>query len=613
MHRRKIEDKDGRRNAEDQREENDSDQGWQEVKKTTRQSIRKDDWRKKMFTGKNVTTFYVSNIPNACKHTDLHGLFSSFGEIADVYVAGRKDKSGCYFGFVRFINVRDKNQLEMELKDLKIMNAVLSINLAKYDLFGNQVEQHVRIKKLPQQNEKPWNHYQQQPDNRNIQHGHRPFLDALLRNTNNAPNDIVINLPPSDFNSLKTWRLYSVVGRTISLQTLTNIHLLMKEAGVKNVDIRYLGGLNILLTFIGTKLAKDFIENINLWKHWFTKVDIWRGQSLAYERIAWIRVHGVPIQLWDCSVIEKIGERFGKVIQQSDVSSEDGNLSYGTIGLLVSHGKKISGEVVLKWKDKAFRCWISEEEEEWAPNFLTREDDMPETAPIPVKVSKINFPAKETISNRTDLVENREEKSISPCRRMEIEEPLLGKSTKNVAPKNNSIYQFNSQTNADTSLRSSACGPTSPPIITTSILDPPFISRKRARTCEPFVDENPLGRPTSFSIGSKVSSIKNSIPDLNTHPHVHVAGDINKATNTRKIIKIKEAMKMNNQVPIDMENIVQLTDQEQVGGHSTDDVDQELEATIAIGEIIGADLIVNESLIREVIVEEECGNWGRSG
>ncbi|KAM0042515.1 hypothetical protein Hdeb2414_s0010g00330721 [Helianthus debilis subsp. tardiflorus] len=94
------------------------------------------------------------------------------------------------------------------------------------------------------------------------------------------------------------------------------------------------------------------------------------GQSLPFERIAWLKVIGVLIHLAVDEVYNSIAGRFGKVIHASQRSSEDCDLSVNCIGVLVGDGVRIVELITLKWKDKMFKVWVEEELADWIPDCL---------------------------------------------------------------------------------------------------------------------------------------------------------------------------------------------------------------------------------------------------
>ncbi|KAJ0948870.1 hypothetical protein HanRHA438_Chr01g0032501 [Helianthus annuus] len=105
----------------------------------------------------------------------------------------------------------------------------------------------------------------------------------------------------------------------------------------------------------------------------FHSVEKWVGQTLPFERLAWLRVQGIPLHLLDNAVINKIGERFEKVMQGGQHDIWDSNLSYDYVGVLVSEGKRIQEEVIVQWKGRRYTVWVEEQIDDWEPEFLGKD------------------------------------------------------------------------------------------------------------------------------------------------------------------------------------------------------------------------------------------------
>ncbi|KAI3829618.1 hypothetical protein L1987_03745 [Smallanthus sonchifolius] len=74
--------------------------------------------------------------------------------------------------------------------------------------------------------------------------GDRPFLDALLRNHHFSSLRKTIDLAPEMSSDSKLWVGISLVGKVINIDTLSSFHSLVFEAGIKDMTIRYVGGLS---------------------------------------------------------------------------------------------------------------------------------------------------------------------------------------------------------------------------------------------------------------------------------------------------------------------------------------------------------------------------------
>ncbi|KAJ0949926.1 hypothetical protein HanRHA438_Chr01g0043851 [Helianthus annuus] len=155
----------------------------------------------------------------------------------------------------------------------------------------------------------------------------------------------------------------ALVGRCVDLATLTKLNYLLSDAGVRE------------------EMCSEFVRNNGLWQKWFTVLDVWTGQSLPFERVAWIKIYGVPVQLAEDSVYDSIAGNFGKVIHASNMTSDDIDLFVNCTVVLVGVGARINDQVDLKWEDKHYRVWLEEEAADWMPDCLEDGDSSEEGEP----------------------------------------------------------------------------------------------------------------------------------------------------------------------------------------------------------------------------------------
>ncbi|XP_076930153.1 uncharacterized protein LOC143594820 [Bidens hawaiensis] len=98
-----------------------------------------------------------------------------------------------------------------------------------------------------------------------------------------------------------------------------------------------------------TKLY-NFVTNKSVWEEFFVSVEEWRGQTINVERIAWLKVHGVPLTLSCAKVFDEIASRFGSVIQTAQFTEDDGDLSFACVGVLRSSVDRVNQKINQKWK-----------------------------------------------------------------------------------------------------------------------------------------------------------------------------------------------------------------------------------------------------------------------
>ncbi|KAJ0668107.1 hypothetical protein HanPI659440_Chr17g0685291 [Helianthus annuus] len=169
----------------------------------------------------------------------------------------------------------------------------------------------------------------------------------------------------------------AVLGRSVDFVSLTGMKENLKEVDCK---IYYVGGFNLLLLFKEDFEASEFLENQEAWKKWFSHLDMWNGQAGAYERLAWLKIVGVPVHLAENKVFNDVAGHFGKVVHKSQLSEEVQDLSINRVGVLVDVGFPISDTVTLVWRNKKCKVWVQEKEEaDWLPDCCLVNDKWPES------------------------------------------------------------------------------------------------------------------------------------------------------------------------------------------------------------------------------------------
>ncbi|KAJ0565661.1 hypothetical protein HanIR_Chr06g0265081 [Helianthus annuus] len=162
----------------------------------------------------------------------------------------------------------------------------------------------------------------------------------------------------------------AVIARMVDVNALKNIKVTVSEICPFLEKNQYLGGLDVRITFDIPENAAVFRDVVVLVVDKFSMVSIWEGQAFGFERLAWLKVQGIPLRLLTNEVIDEVGSLFGKVVHHADRSESDLDLSYEYVGILLGDGKRVSEEIVLNWKDRKFRVWVMEELGEWIPDFL---------------------------------------------------------------------------------------------------------------------------------------------------------------------------------------------------------------------------------------------------
>ncbi|KAJ0793235.1 hypothetical protein HanOQP8_Chr01g0027351 [Helianthus annuus] len=211
---------------------------------------------------------------------------------------------------------------------------------------------------------------------------------AMKEDTRGREKTIVVPDRTGAFNDLIGMAL---VGRTVDIETLVDFDKLLRIAKRSVANLQYLGGLSLLISFHDAESAKQFMEAKEVWGPWFSKLGYWSGQSLPLERVAWLKLCGIPLHLLDVDVLGLVGESFGKILHIPKLSEVDLDLSIVRVGVLVGSSGRIKEGVSLKWKDRAFRIWVEEDSDVWVPDCLDRDDESAsEDASLPEDIPEVN-------------------------------------------------------------------------------------------------------------------------------------------------------------------------------------------------------------------------------
>ncbi|KAF5773991.1 hypothetical protein HanXRQr2_Chr13g0595111 [Helianthus annuus] len=158
------------------------------------------------------------------------------------------------------------------------------------------------------------------------------------------------------FFSLSNLSGKAAIGRALGFNELRFIKSSLKSVGFEGASLQY-------------------VETKEVWNRWFSSLSPWMGQSLPYERLAWVNIFRVPPHLVSRKVFDEIGGRYGKVIQPSQFLETDGDLTVDRLGILLDSDNRINGILSFSWQDKKYKVWVVEDSDHWIPDFLDDDEE----------------------------------------------------------------------------------------------------------------------------------------------------------------------------------------------------------------------------------------------
>ncbi|KAJ0765820.1 putative RNA recognition motif domain, nucleotide-binding alpha-beta plait domain superfamily [Helianthus annuus] len=317
---------------------------------------------------RRITKLFVTNLPEGCSGTDLASHVRPIGQIFDLYIARKRDKGCKRFGFISMLDVKDKDELIKSLRNTRIGEYKLWFSIARFVLEDGEISNHQAEKS----NSNKFGNKNNKVDDSHVDankgtfaFGKNYFKDMLVGKTVTADSRV---------NAFQSLHGKALVARMIDLQALKNIKIILNDIFPGQGRVQYLGGLDVMVSFDDAEMVVAVREAAKSVVGKFSMISIWEGQTLGFERLAWLKVQGIPLHLLSNEVIDAVGCVFGMVVDKANRSERDHDFTFEYVGVLVGDGKRVSEEVVLNWKDRKFRVWVMEELGEWMPEFTRRKN-----------------------------------------------------------------------------------------------------------------------------------------------------------------------------------------------------------------------------------------------
>ncbi|KAJ0743493.1 putative RNA recognition motif domain, nucleotide-binding alpha-beta plait domain superfamily [Helianthus annuus] len=330
-----------------------------------------------------ITKVFVTNLPEKCSGNDLSYFVRSYGDIYDLYIARKRDKAGNRFVFVSFLDVKDSRDLVRQVCNTRIGDCWLKANIARFTLEEGEIGlEPDNSKRKPDSRENTARKEQRPPARAasSFFNGTRSYSDTLTGRQGSL-KDVKMVIVDNQVNAFRGLHGKALVARMIDLEALKSIYLILNDICPGLGRVQYLGGLSVLISFEDIIVTSLVLEAARGVIGRFSSVDYWEGQTFGYDRLAWLKVMGIPLHLITDEVIDAVGSIFGKIAHRAKRSDSNGDLSYDYIGVLVGDGKRIGEEVTLLWRDRKFNIWISEESGEWVSEFYQVTTSVPESVP----------------------------------------------------------------------------------------------------------------------------------------------------------------------------------------------------------------------------------------
>ncbi|GKB99138.1 RNA-directed DNA polymerase, eukaryota, partial [Tanacetum coccineum] len=264
-------------------------------------------------TAKISKSVYVSNFPEGCSSKDLWKVCSEYGTVVDVFIPNKKSKVGKRFAFVRFIKVFNLDRLIQNLNTIWIGRFHLFANLVHFErpkkpnLHPNNVaaaSNHSRGVDYVKGHVKPGSFA-------NIVSGHPPVgaygpsvssLSALVLDETCAIDRDLSN---------------NFIGNVKDVSSISNLRALIMDEGFSVGNLIYLGSMWVMIECENVELKTKMMQHTGV-KSWFQDIHNAILDFVSDERIVWVDIEGIPLNVWSRETFKRIGKKWGDVMDIED-------------------------------------------------------------------------------------------------------------------------------------------------------------------------------------------------------------------------------------------------------------------------------------------------------
>lgn len=106
--------------------------------------------------------------------------------------------------------------------------------------------------------------------------------------------------------------------------------------------------------------TKKFLAMKTTWGEWFKDFKTRDTINGKFDRIAWLKIVGLPVRLWSEENFAKIAGEFGKVIEPVKILPSSQDLSLGSIYILAGKRLRINEEIPVENNHNIFTVGVME-------------------------------------------------------------------------------------------------------------------------------------------------------------------------------------------------------------------------------------------------------------
>ncbi|CAL0316838.1 unnamed protein product [Lupinus luteus] len=313
-----------------------------------------------------MSSFYVTNFPEDFRAVDLWRSLQSKGNIVDVFIPSKRNRSGQRFAFVRFNNVQDERNLTLSLDNVWLGSLKLCANVPRFKQKDGAVKSGSAATSRPRKGFSV-----KVRDGRSYAEAVRGKGGGVVVGSANGGvlnrEERKVGRDPLVFDVVESeldWLHSCYIGRITESVTPYSVQGLLLEEGILSLSVCPLGGNLVLLVPKAGESVKKVLSEAPTWSaKIFCSVYPWSSECVADERLVWIRCFGLPLHAWNEGVFGQIAKVFGTLVEVDEASIRKVCLEFCRMLIQTPSWSRIEDSLIVNILDKEFTIHVREE---WA-------------------------------------------------------------------------------------------------------------------------------------------------------------------------------------------------------------------------------------------------------
>ncbi|GKV49843.1 hypothetical protein SLEP1_g56570 [Rubroshorea leprosula] len=242
-----------------------------------------------------ATSFFITKFPEDVEMGDMWQAFVKCGRAIQIFIAQKRDRWGCRFGFARFLDVGNLNSLEAKLNQIKFGDQPLHANLARFAKGDHKMERQSR-RRVPLKERGILSYAEALKGGKSETHGQaqrkewqRKRQGTLDKSHMESWHGLEVKVEEEDME----WLRNSFVGFAKSPEIICNLQEKFLMEGYFSTKVTPMGSNMVLITCEDSEELKNLVETGRDWlAQWFTDTKPWNPELVAAERFTWLRCQG---------------------------------------------------------------------------------------------------------------------------------------------------------------------------------------------------------------------------------------------------------------------------------------------------------------------------------